>query len=188
MKQSWVHMAGMILLGGLLVGCAGTRRGESPCPSWFEKVPEDPEFVYAPATATSKDLQLAINKAKTEGRTELASQLEVRMQGLRKKFDEEVGLGADAELNALYSQAVKEVISQVLVGSRVSEQTTMQEEGIWRACVLMELPIGAANGALAARIKANQAMYTRFRASQAFGEMEKEVDKYEAWKKEQGMP
>ena len=187
MKRLWIYVVCMILLGGLLVGCAGTRRGGSPCPSWFEKVPEDPDFVYAPATATSRDLQLAINKAKTEGRTELASQLEVRMQGLRKKFDEEVGLGADAEFNALYSQAVKEVISQVLVGSRVSEQTTKQENGVWRACVLMELPVGAANAALAARIKANQAMYTRFRASQSFKEMEEEVEKYEAWKKE-GMP
>ena len=176
----------ILLLGVLLMGCAGTRRGGGPCPPWFERVPEDPNYLYAATTATSRDLQLSIDKAKSGGRAELASQLEVKMEGLRKKFEEEVGLGADAELLATYSQAVQEIISQVLVGSQAREQTTSQENGIWRACVLMQLPVGAANAALFSQINKDQAMYERFRASQAFQEMEEEVEQYEAWKRDQG--
>lgn len=167
-------------------GCGGPPKAKGPCPLWFEKVPEDPDYMFAAATATSRDLQLALNKARTEGRTELSAQMEVRLQALRKKFDEEVGLGTDAELLASYTQAEKEIISQVLVGSRTAEQDTQQENNVWRACILMELPVGEANAAMAARIKSHQNMYTRFRASQAFQDLEQEADKYEAWKKEHG--
>lgn len=148
-------------------------------------LPEDPNYLFAAATATSRDLQLAVNKAKTEARRDVASQMEVRIQGLTKKFDEEVGLGEDAELLASYKQATKEVISQTLNGARAREQSTSKEGTVWRACVLMELPIGAANAALASKIKANKAMYTRFRASQAFEELEEEVEKYEKFKESQ---
>ncbi|HID09921.1 MAG TPA: hypothetical protein EYP17_01285 [Candidatus Latescibacteria bacterium] len=181
---------GLLAVGFLLASCAGgppKETGESPCPEWFSNPPRDPDFLYATATATSRDVQLAINKAKTEGRAELASQLEVRLQGLRKKFDEEVGLGEDAELLSMYSQVTKEVLSQVLVGTRVAKQYTKREGMVWRACVLMELPIGAANKALVDRIKANERMYTRFRASQSFQELEKEVEKFEEYKKQEGM-
>jgi hypothetical protein len=35
------------------------------------------------------------------------------------------------------------------------------------------------------QIKSNNQMYTRFRASQAFKELQEEVDKYEKYKQEQ---
>jgi len=44
----------------------------------------------------------------------------------------------------------------------------------------VELPIGAASQALMQRVRANEQMYTRFRASQAFDELQKEVERYEA--------
>ncbi|RKY57107.1 MAG: hypothetical protein DRP94_09675 [Candidatus Latescibacterota bacterium] len=182
--------AGLLAAGLLVLSCGGGPPqgvGEAPCPEWFSNPPQDPDFLYATATAVSRDLQLALNKAKTEARAELASQLEVRMQGLRKKFDEEVGLGEDAQLLSMYTQATKEVISQVMVGSRIAKQYTKKEGTGWRACVLMELPIGAANKALVDRIKANEQMYTRFRASQTFKELEEEVKKFEEYKKEHGM-
>jgi hypothetical protein len=50
----------------------------------------------------------------------------------------------------------------------------------------MELPIGVMNSALLEKIKDNKNMYTRFRASEAFKELEEETAKYEQFKKEQG--
>jgi len=55
----------------------------------------------------------------------------------------------------------------------------------FRAYALMELPIGVMNSALVDKVKENQNMYTRFRASQAFQELEEESQKYEQFKKEQ---
>jgi len=55
----------------------------------------------------------------------------------------------------------------------------------FRAYVLMELPLGAMNSALLDKVKENKNMYTRFRASEAFKELEQEADKYDQFKKEQ---
>ena len=49
----------------------------------------------------------------------------------------------------------------------------------------MAMPIGDANAAIVNRIKAQQNLYTRFRASQAFTELEADVENYEKWKQDQ---
>jgi len=56
---------------------------------------------------------------------------------------------------------------------------------LWRAYVLVEYPIGAANQAFMEQVKKNDQMYTRFRASQTFKELDDEVKKYEDFKKQQ---
>jgi hypothetical protein len=49
----------------------------------------------------------------------------------------------------------------------------------------MELPMGAANAQLMDEIKKNKELYTRFRASEVYKELDSEVQKYEEWKKAQ---
>ena len=44
-----------------------------------------------------------------------------------------------------------------------------------RVYVLMTLPIGSANQALMSKLKANEHLYTRFRASQAFEELDADI-------------
>lgn len=154
-------------------------------PDWCVDIPDDPNYLFSCSTATSRDLQLAINKAKADGRNEIAQQLEVKYNGLTKRFQEEVGLGADSELLDQYTQVYKSIVSQTLNGSRVNKQEVMSEPEVYRAFVLVEMPIGEANQALMSKIKANENMYTRFRASQAFKELDDEIEKYEEWKKEQ---
>ena len=155
-------------------------------PNWFTDVPQDPNYLFAAATATSSDMQLAINKAQTEGRNQLAQQMEVKFNGLQKRFQEEVGVGDGSEYLDQFTLAYKSVVSTVLHGSRISKQDLQQERQIWRSYVLMEMPIGEANQQLMAKIKANQNLYTRFRATEAFDELDDEIDRFEQWKKNQG--
>ncbi len=183
----------VLLLAGILASCAGSsqkvKSGSSgPCPDWFSNVPEDPNYSFGAATAVSRDLQIAINKAKTEGTAEIAKQVELHISGLTKKFDEEVGLGQDANLYAKFTQATKIVIDQTLRGVKVRYQDTKQEGTAWRACVLMECNLNEADKGLVDGISKDKEMYTRFRASQTFKELEKEVKEYREYKKEQGLP
>ena len=68
-------------------------------------------------------------------------------------------------------------------------QQTLRTEGpVYRAVVLMELPIGEMSKKLMDQIRAQEQLYTRFRASEAFKELDAEVKRYEAWKREQGIP
>ena len=155
-------------------------------PKWFVEIPQDPNYLFAAATATSTDMQLAINKAQTEGRNQLAQQLEVKFNGLQKRFQEETGAGNDSEYLDQFTLAYKSVVSTELHGSRISRQDLQQEGEIWRPYVLMEMPIGQANEQLMGKIKANQNLYTRFRATQTYQELDEEIEKFEQWKKEQG--
>ncbi|MDX2192080.1 MAG: LPP20 family lipoprotein [Gemmatimonadales bacterium] len=152
-------------------------------PDWFTQVPRDPNMVFAASSAESRDLQLAVNKATQDGRFNLAQQLEVKYSGLSKRFQEETGTGADATLLDQFQQTYKGVVSQTLNGSRVSKQEVVPTGQTYRAYVLVEMPIGAANQVLVQKMKANEQMYTRYRATEAFKELEAEVAKYEEWKK-----
>jgi hypothetical protein len=151
-------------------------------PRWYAKPPTNDKYLYAPATATSKDLQIALNKAEAEGRLQLGQQLEVKYSALTRRFAEETGEGAGAQLLQQYEQTYKAVVSQVLVGTKPKDTKFQIDDGVYRAWVLMELPVGAASERLLKQIQQQEQMYARFRASQAFKELNSEVEKYEQWK------
>lgn len=191
------HLAVMSLaLGG--AGCrhaartteltpVATRETIRNLPGWYLKPPTDQNYLFGAATAVSRDLQLAINKAQADGRNALAQQLEVKYGSLNKRFVEEVGRDGSQLLDQ-YTQAYKAVVSQVLYGSRARQQTLRTEGDMYRAVVLMELPIGEMSKKLLEQIRAQEQLYTRFRASEVFKELDAEVQRYDAWKREQGIP
>lgn len=173
----------------MYTGCGSSslpKTDEGDIPDWFLNTPEDPNYLFSPATATSKDMQLAVDKASTDGRAEIGRQVETRIQALQKKFDEEVGVGEDAQLLQQFTQATKTVVSTSLSGSKISKKEIVKDGENWRAYVLVQYPLGAANEALLNQIKKNEQMYTRFRSSQTFEELDKEVEKYEEFKKKEG--
>ena len=63
----------------------------------------------------------------------------------------------------------------------------MKEGTLYRAYVLVEMPIGDANAALVQNLRNQQNLYNRFRASQGYHELEEEVEKFEDYKWQQGM-
>src|SRR4030065_2102137 len=108
-------------------GCASASKkapavGELGEPMWFKNPPPDPNYLYGVATATSRDLQMSIDKASTEATAQIGSKMELRVQALRKKFDEETGVEADSQLLQMFTKATKLVVSTSLSGVSVKEQ------------------------------------------------------------------
>ncbi len=140
--------------------------------------PGDINMLSAEATQTSRDYQLAIDKAKHDARLEMTQQLNTYIQALIKKFDEEVGLTEDSELLGLYSKTSKIVVDQSLVGSHIKGEPEVKQEGdVYRATVVMEAPLGQARKRLLEQIKASDALYGRFSNSESFKELEEETEK-----------
>jgi hypothetical protein len=155
-------------------------------PEWFLTLPEDPNHLYATATASGTDLGFALDAAQEAGRVDIAGQIQVKVSGLFKRFREEVGVGEDAELASVTTIISKQVVSEVLSGARVAKRAVRPESSVmWTVYVLVEMPIGLANVSLVKNVKANKDMYAQFRASQAFKELEAEVAEYEQSKREQ---
>jgi hypothetical protein len=154
-------------------------------PEWYVDPPENDNHLIGVASASSLDLQTAVDKAKQDGRVEIARQLDIRMTGMSKRFVEETGLNDDAELLGMFTQVSKSVVSDSLTGSRVAKQQMDRDGKGYRAYVMVEMPIGEANARFVEKIKSQERLYTRFRASESFEELDRMVEEYEAWKKEQ---
>jgi hypothetical protein len=157
-------------------------------PGWYSRPPVENDVLFGPATAVSGDLQIAINKAQTEGRNLISQQLEVKYSGMNKRFAEEVGRSNDAQLLDQYTQVYKAVVSQVMYGSRSRQQVLRTEGEVYRAFVLMELPLGEMSKRLMEQIRAQEQLYTRFRATESFKELDAEIQRYEAWTRGQVPP
>lgn len=168
-----------------LGACGGVRRTDlAPSPSektiqsipeWYLAPPQEKDHLHAVGSETSADMQLAFDKAKTTAQADLAQQIETRMEGLTKRFQEEVGLGDDSELLSQFTTATRAVTSQSLTGAEVVRREVRPEGGIYRGYVLMRLPIGAANSRLLEMIRGNQKLHTRLRSAEAFEELDKAV-------------
>lgn len=176
-------LLGVLVLAVCCWGCASSgQKTKKGLPEWYENPPNaDEQALYAAAMAESRDMVVATKKAKVDARTDLAQQMATKVQNLEKLFSEEVGTDAEAELLQQFTSVTKAVTSESLHGTQEEEKKVYNlEDGTVRVYVLMSLPIGEANQALMAKLKANEHLYTRFRASQAFDELKTEIEAYEA--------
>ena len=177
------------VLSVAIIGCGGSKPLQSAetgdIPDWYTNVPQDPNYLFAPNSESSQDMQLAVDKATAAARADIGRQIQVKIEGLQKRFTEETGTGSDAQLLQMFTDAEKTVLSETLNGSKAKNQKIVKDGGLWRAYVLVQYPLGAANEALMQQIKNNNQMYTRFQATQTYKELQDEVDKYDKFKQQQ---
>lgn len=177
-KLSFLFLS--LLLSFVLISCSSSSlpsTSEGDVPEWYLNPPKDPNYFYVASTATSRDMQLAFDKATADARAELARKVGVTVDDIVKKFSEEIGTEENSQLLQQFTTATKQVTSQTISGTNVSKKHIVKSGSNWRAYVLLEYPLGAANQMILQQIKQNEEMYTRFRATQTFQELEREVEK-----------
>ena len=182
MKSSIISV--VILISFLLLNaCGGTKElaktETGDIPEWYLNPPTATDHIFAAASSTSRDMDLAITKATTEARANIARNIEVKINSMQKKFEEEVGQGENSEFLSQFTQATKTIASKELTGSQISQKKLIKDGSNWRAYVLAKYPIGAAQKAFLKKISDNTNLYTRFRSTEAFKELENDVNKYE---------
>ena len=168
----------VIILGvglAILNSCSSSLRTDCSPPEWFFKPPTDPNHFFAVKTATSTNMQLAIEKAETAARGGISKQVVAHVKTLEKKFIEEVGGVENAEVNQHFKTVIKIVSKTTLVGSKVIESKVCNENNGYRAYVLVDYPIGVANKALVEQLKKDKLLYERFRSTSAYKELEEET-------------
>jgi hypothetical protein len=168
-----------VFMLSFLIGCGASTNttSEGDIPAWYLQEPNNPDYLFAAASATSKDLQLAIDKATTDARANIAQQVQLKLEGLQKSFTEEVGTGENANLLEQFTTATKTVVATELTGSQVEKKEVIQDGDLFRSYILVKYPIGAAGQALLGQLKNKEELYTRFRSSQAYKELEEEIKK-----------
>jgi len=173
----------VLLLVFLLSACGGSKdlskTDTGDIPEWYLTTPTADDYIYAAASSTSRDMDLAITKASTEARAKIARTMEVKINSMQKKFEEEIGEGENSEFLSQFTQATKTIVSTELNGSQIAKKELVKDGKNWRAYVLAKYPIGAAQKAFLNKISNDNNLYTRFRATEAFAELENDVYKYE---------
>jgi hypothetical protein len=188
MKKTVLILAG-IFLSLYIIGCGGSKdlpktehAFDDPEVEAIMNYAKDPNYFLASATATSRDMQMAIDKAAMDARIDIGRQMEVKVSALQKRFMEETGQAANSTFLEQFSQASKTVVSQTLNGSTIAKRKVLRDGDNWRAYILVEMAQGAMNKALMNQLQKDNELYTRFRATQGYEEMEKQIKDYEASK------
>ena len=153
-------------------------------PSWFMMTPEpdDVYAVYATGEATSRKMNIAMQKASQQARMNLGQSISAKVQSLIESMVEEAGMGENVQITEFYSETSKSVSDQTLSGATVVKKYPYQmNTGGYRVYVLMGLkkePFdNAASQAIVSKVKENQeeAMYANFKKTQAFNRLEESL-------------
>ncbi len=189
-----VSLFAFVLL--LAVGCGSNKPATTTgpatdsrvenVPDWYMNKHEDPNYHFGTGTGTSRDMQVARDKAMQNALQQISSEIEQKFEGLRKMFQEEVGTADESHYLEQFTQTSQSVASQVLRNAKMEDSEFQNEDGVYRAYVLYSLPVGATLEDLNNRLSQEEEMYTRFRSSQAFDEMDKQIQEYEEFKQQQG--
>jgi hypothetical protein len=192
MKRVLGCLVASVIAVGLMSGCAKTKVASEKTP--FEVIQEKANAITsagglaAVGIGSSRTVHLALDKAKTRGRTELAHIMETKVDSLKKDFSEEIGSADGSELNELFSAASKHVAHQILRGSVPKDLKYDTKDNMTTAWALMVVDPKVIADAFANQKNSARHLYTRFRASQAFAELDAEVKKFEDFKaKDAGM-
>lgn len=163
---------------------ASTESTVKSAPKWFLEPPQQEDRLTAASTATSRDLQIAVDKALTQAQADIAQQLGTRLMDLTNRFQEEAGVGESSTLLSQFSSATKAVTDETLAGVRTRRTRVRAEGDVYRAYVLVELPLAETKRLLLGRLQGEQALYSRFRATEAYADLDEEVRRYEQWRAE----
>ena len=183
----------IIMSALILIGCGSkggpdlspeaSRKTIKSAPDWMLNPPYKEGFVQHASTATSQDIQMALDKARTSAATTLAGLIESEWNGLIKRAQEETGLAENSKIIDHFSNTQEQIISNRLQDIRVArrklqEEKTDDSRRIYRAYVLVEYDQGAAQKRLLAKIKADEQLYNALRATELYEEMEDKVEAY----------
>ena len=192
-RQIWMVVA---VMAALVSGCSSVPKPGTPefthyqkeqreeervevmeeAPDWFMEPPAEGDYLYVAATAISSDLQLSIDKAVLDAKTNLADRLNSKMSGQLKRFVEESG---DVDKRE-YIQQIERISQSMFTdvntaGYRISEKKLMKVQNGYRSFVLLEFPLGEANQVMVAGVQRDKRLHAKLRASKAFAALEDEI-------------
>ena len=121
-------------------------------------------------------MQLSIDKAKIAAKRSLAEKLESTISSKTKQFAKETGID---EMTEVYTELEQVTINSVkeasIVGFNEYKSKTVLIGSKYRAFYVLEFPIDKANKILLSQIKNNALVEQSIKASEAYKELEEEI-------------
>ena len=148
-------------------------------PEWYLNIPSADDTIYSSGSARAPDLQLAVDIAVMNAKTTLADRINGKLGSMTKAFVAKIGSN-DLDTSVLneIEKVSKNVIASVDVAGYIIDKSDVTQEGTqYRAYVLLAYNCEEATKVLMNRMKRDKMIYSRIRSTEAWKELENEVDK-----------
>ena len=158
-------------------------------PEWYMTMPESDDTIFSSGTATAPDMQLAVDIAIMNAKTTLADRINGKLDSMTKSFVAKIG-SDDLDTSVLeeIEKTSKNVIASVdVAGYNVDEMDITQDGVQYRAYVLLAYNNEEATKVLMNRLRKDRMIYSRLRSTEAWKELEKEVENSKAEDEAQSM-
>ena len=148
-------------------------------PEWFKEQPEDSDNIFSAGTAVTPDLQFSIDAAVLNAKVILADRINSRMRSQAKQFKAKVGSGdLDASVISEFERAVKNITADTDVsGYHMAEVEVVPHGTQYRAFVLLEYSDSEARKILTNRIRKDEMLFNKLRATKAWKELDENAEK-----------
>ena len=148
-------------------------------PEWYLNIPSADDTIYSSGSARAPDLQLAVDIAIMNAKTTLADRINGKLDSMTKSFVAKIG-ATDLDTSVLneIEKTSKNVIASVDVAGYVVDKSDITQEGAqYRAYVLLAYNSEEATKIMMNRMKRDRMIYSRIRSTEAWKELEEEVNK-----------
>ena len=148
-------------------------------PEWYLNIPSADDTIYSSGSARAPDLQLAVDIAIMNAKTTLADRINGKLDSMTKSFVAKIG-SDDLDTNVLneIEKTSKNVIASVDVAGYIIDKSDVTQEGTqYRAYVLLAYNSEEATKMMMNRMKRDRMIYSRIRSTEAWKELEEEVNK-----------
>ena len=160
---------------------AKVERAVSIVPDWYKKMPEKKGSIFTVGTATAPDLQLAVDIATLNGKVVLADRINGKLKAMTKSWIAKFGQNdVDARVMTEIEKVAKNVIANVDVAGYSPVEVDVTTAGTqYRAFVLLEYNDKNAAKIIMNRLRKDRMVYSRLRSTEAWKELEEQVEKSE---------
>ena len=148
-------------------------------PEWYLNIPSADDTIYSSGSAKAPDLQLAVDVAVMNAKTTLADRINGKLDSMTKSFVAKIG-SSDLDTSVLneIEKVSKNVIASVDVAGYIIDKSDVTQEGTqYRAFVLIAYNNEEATKIMMNRMKRDKMIYSRIRSTEAWKELEDEVNK-----------
>jgi len=150
-------------------------------PDWYKEMPEEKNAIFTVGAATAPDLQLAVDIATLNGKVVLADRINGKLKVMTKSWIAKFGQSdVDARVMIEIEKVAKNVIANVDVAGYNPVETEVFAAGTqYRAFVLLKYTDAEASKIIMNRLRKDRMIYSRLRSTEAWKELEAEVEKQE---------
>ena len=160
---------------------AKVERAVDVIPSWYKKMPTKKGSIFTVGSATAPDLQLAVDIATLNGKVVLADRINGKLKAMTKSWIAKFGQNdVDARVMTEIEKVAKNVIANVDVAGYSPVEVDVTTAGTqYRAFVLLEYNDKNAAKIIMNRLRKDRMVYSRLRSTEAWKELEEQVEKSE---------